>query len=241
MHLSRIGMLKRVGANGGCTARKKAFDGDALTLFGGTDVVGQPVDIDESWTVLVIRIILPGIPGSVVVPASGLWGRSVLLLGGWVVLLLGGWVVLGSWCAVLLGLVGGGRVWVGDGLGSRSWGYSWGTVGSNVSLSHETSLSGGVTDDSLSALFVKDSVGALHGSVGKTGFLPEALSEWALASVVTEFVISGQFGSDVDVVNGGWWVIVSWVGSGQFVLRGIVVTMVLGESHRDHSADSYLK
>lgn len=45
---------------------------DVLALFGSTDVVGKPVDIDEGWSVLVVRIILPGVPGSIIVPGSGL-------------------------------------------------------------------------------------------------------------------------------------------------------------------------
>lgn len=131
-------------------------------------------------------------------------------------------------------------MWVGNGLWGWSWGYSRGAVGSDITLGHETSLSGGVADDSLAAVLVEDSIGTLDCSVGKTGFLPEALSKGSFASVVSEFVVSSQFASDVDVVDGGWWVIVTWVWGGQFVLRGIVVSIVvLGESHRDNSADGY--
>lgn len=131
-------------------------------------------------------------------------------------------------------------MWVSNWLWSWSWGDSRSAIGSDVSLSGKTVLSSGVPDNSLFATCVEDSIGAFHCAVGKSGFFSETLSKGAFASVISEFVVTGQILSDIDVMNRGWWMVVALIAGSCDLVLDIVVS-ILGESHSKNSADGYLK
>lgn len=132
-------------------------------------------------------------------------------------------------------------MWVSNWLWSWSWSDSGSTIGSNVSLSSKAILSSGVSDDSLFTTCIEDSIGTFHCTVGKSGFFSETLTKRAFASVISEFVVTGQILSDIDVVNRGWWMIVARiVGRSCDLVLGVVVS-ILGESHCKNSADGYLR
>jgi hypothetical protein len=70
-----------------------------------------------------------------------------------------------------------------------------------VSFCLEAVFSGGVLDNPLPSGLIYVPVGPLDGTVRQSGLFPEALAVVALAGIVTELVVSGQFQPYVDVVD----------------------------------------